>query len=346
MAKSSIEWTDQTWNPVRGCTAVSPGCEHCYAMGIAARFSGPGLAYEGLARFSPRRRLPQWTGDVRFVPEKLDEPLHWRKPSMVFTNSQSDLFHNGFTNDQIAAVFGVMSAASKHTFQVLTKRAKRMREWFAWAEKRGHDGAKYFPDDPLDWRIHQMLNVAARKAGAKVPSHHGGAWPLPNVWLGVSAEDQERADERIPELLATPAAVRWVSVEPQLGPVSLRVSWTHVTPGSRLHWIVQGGESGPGARPFDLAWARSLRDECKETGVAYFLKQLGSNAVGKCERCTGDGIDPVRVDGADPEWCSRCGGAAQSLDAGPLKFPSKKGGDWSAWPEDLRVREYPRMEVA
>ncbi len=297
MTKSKIQWTDETWNPVRGCSRSSPGCDHRYAMNQAHRFSGPGQPYEGLTTL--RNGRTDWVGRVRFVPEQLDKPLRWKRPRRVFVNSMSDLFHPGFTNEEIAAVFGVMAAAPQHIFQVLTKRAERMREWFAWAQKRGEDGARLFDEDPLDWRIRQLLHVSARRAGvdmnADARQNHGGPWPLPNVHLGVSAENQETADERIPHLLATPVAVRFVSAEPLIGPVDLNAiqipeeraglrfsSLTrqhdarYGTSDTLVSWVIIGGESGPDARPCDVAWIRSIVTQCREADVPVFVKQLGS----------------------------------------------------------------------
>lgn len=278
---SKIEWTDATWNPIRGCSRVSEGCRHCYAERVAARFSGPGQPYEGLVRISNTldgRKPTGWNGTVRMVAEHLADPLRWKRPRRVFVNSMSDLFHESLTNEQIAAVFGVMAAAPQHTFQVLTKRAARMRAWFEWVTKnRGS----------TPYVAHES-SVVVRAAEQYV----GGlgvdcVWPLPNVWLGVSVENQAAADERIPELLATPAVVRWISAEPLLGPVNLTSwlwDWSRIESEDdnggalpprdpRLSWVVAGCESGPGARPCDVAWLRSLRDQCAKAGVAYFVKQ-------------------------------------------------------------------------
>ena len=277
MGASSIEWTDATWNPVRGCTKISPGCKHCYAETFAERWRGiADHPYE--QGFEPR-----------FVPDQLGAPLRWRKPRRVFVNSMSDLFHDAFTNDQIAAVFGVMAACSWHTFQVLTKRAERMQRWFEWL-----NGAHATHVEPAQavYCVDQ-----AQRATPRMPSVNGFAlrWPLPNVWLGVSAEDQRRADERIPYLIATPAAVRFVSVEPMLGPVDLTRASKVKHPDGRdeywpwfetslrlrgmpassptLSWVICGAESGNGARPMHEDWVRSLRDQCSEAGVQFFFKQ-------------------------------------------------------------------------
>jgi protein gp37 len=302
---TSIEWTDATWNPVRGCTRVSAGCENCYAEKVAARFSGPGLPYEGLARIG--KNGARWTGEVRMVPEHLADPLRWKKPRRIFVNSMSDLFHDGLTNQDIAAVFGVMAAAPQHTFQVLTKRAQRMRDWFGWI------GGLVGPDRtvaPCDAVAGCMIHANRRgliKEMLAANQQPTPPWPLPNVNLGVSVENQATADERIPLLLETPAAVRWVSYEPALAALDIRAylgcrrcdgtgsvevpgggkacpqcfAWAQGSPsrGPYLDWLVIGGESGPGARPFNLAWARSVIEQCKAAGVSVFMKQYGSRPI-------------------------------------------------------------------
>lgn len=265
--------------------------------------SGKGGAYEDLVKLTGSGF--RWTGAGRLVPKMLDQPLRWTKPRRIFVDSMSDLFYEGFSNPDIAAVFGIMAAAPQHTFQVLTKRARRMRQWFRWYE--GESGAGACADAAL-WAAKSVVGSIDIDLRLSWPGRVG--WPLPNVWLGVSAEDQQRADERIPELLATPAALRWVSVEPQIGPVDLS-RWLGPATQARgmfdgILWIVQGGESGPGARPFDLAWAESMRDACKAAGVPWFMKQLGS------------------------VW-------AREHDA-----VSRAGADPSEWPEALRVQEFPQ----
>ncbi|HVY65922.1 MAG TPA: phage Gp37/Gp68 family protein [Gammaproteobacteria bacterium] len=290
MSTTKIEWTDRVWNPVRGCALVSPGCTNCYAMRQAHRFSGEGAAYAGLTRLTTHG--PVWTGRARLVPGILAEPLRWGKPARVFVNSMSDLFHDDLTNEQIAAVFGVMAATPWHTYQVLTKRPERMRSWFGWAEKL---------------TLGQIGGLADKLMG-RPALQYGAKWPLHNVWLGVSVEDQQRAGERIPHLLATPAAVRFVSCEPLLGPVDLTHIGTfrgeplsaleecvgHVER-PKLDWVIVGGESGPGARPFDLAWARSIVEQCRDVGVPVFFKQTGTvlaRSLGLADRKGGDITDP------------------------------------------------------
>jgi protein gp37 len=313
-AETSIEWTDTTWNPVRGCSVVSPGCSHCYAMKQAHRFP----AYAGLTKLT--NGGPVWTGEVRLVPELLDQPLRWRKPRRIFVNSMSDLFHEGVPDAFIDRVFAVMALASRHTFQVLTKRPDRMRDWFRGTK----NGAT---------REMAVYDEAAARSRRSPPP--GWSWPLENVWLGVSAEDQARADERIPVLLDTPAAVRFISAEPLLSGLDLRgliqrrcVAPSHPFPFScretshdlrGIDWVIIGGESGPKARPFQIEWARSILAQCRAAQVPVFLKQLGAR--------------PHYVE----QHVEKLRGALR-----PMKLRDRKGGDMSEWPEDLRVREMPQ----
>jgi protein gp37 len=215
---SSIEWTDATWNPVRGCTKISPGCAHCYAETFAERFRGvPGHPYEqGF--------------DLRLVPEKFSEPLRWVTPKMIFVNSMSDLFHEGVSDDYICDVVRVMEVATWHTFQVLTKRSERLRDL-----------------------LHAHLHFGAQ---------------LPHIWWGVSVENKRHGVVRIEHLRDTPAAVRFLSIEPlleDLGPLNL----------GGISWVIVGGESGPGARPMEKEWVMSIRDQCQAAKVPFFFKQWG-----------------------------------------------------------------------
>lgn len=291
-----IEWTDATWNPVRGCSRVSEGCQHCYAERVAQRFCGPGQPYAGLVH----GRTKGWNGKVRLVTEALAWPLKKRSPRRVFVNSMSDLFHEAVPDDFIAAVFGIMAAAPQHTFQILTKRPARMRAWFARA------GA-----DPGAW-LHEAVKGQMGYDNPRRPAVNLRQWPLPNVWLGISVENQATADERIPLLLQTPAAVRWVSAEPLLGATNLRWFlrrnlWIDGVPvagadyghGTRLDWVVAGGESGRGARPMHPDWARSLRDQCKTAGVPFLFKQWGNFAPGKQTVC---GINDCYESGIRGGW--------------------------------------------
>jgi|SRR5581483_7114619 len=331
--KSKIEWTQSddgtpgaTWNPVTGCTKVSPGCDHCYAETFAERWRGtPGHHFEN-------------GFDVTLRPERLEQPLRWKRPRRIFTNSMSDLFHEAVPDDYIAQVFAVMGAARQHTFQLLTKRHARMRSLLSSADF----AQTVTTGEGATMRAHGQAGI--------VPA---ATWPLPNVWLGVSVEDRKWADIRIHALLDTPAVTRFLSCEPLLGPLNI---WHLLDPSMpcvdcdvcgderfedeignghdrliydeqeresetwcpgpsagtlprRIDWVIAGGESGPGARPCDLEWLRQIRDHCHHAEVPFFLKQLGS-VLGR------------------------------SLGAGP------KGGDWDAWPEDLRVREFPATREA
>jgi protein gp37 len=335
---TSIEWTDVTWNPVRGCSRISEGCRNCYAEVLAARFSDEGYWGHG---FADRTKAGgRWTGKVSLIPEKLAEPLSWKKPRRCFVNSMSDLFHEALSFEEIAAVFGVMAACPHVTFQVLTKRPERTAEFFRWLAK-GEDAARAacvfaagdaIPEDP------------PRRFAEEMIGDPSGPWPLPNVWLGTSVENQETANRRIPFLLDTPASVRFVSYEPALGPVDFGFGVSEGVPtdlepfrerADLLHWIIVGGESGPGARPFDLAWARSTVEQCKAAGVASFVKQVGAHPF-----CDDWHSLPARLREGVPllahnPACPRC-----------RRLKDKKGGDWSEWPEDLRVREFPEVTHA
>jgi protein gp37 len=442
MGKTGISWTDMTWGPVTGCSKVSPGCAHCYAETVTQRYAGrPGW---------PAEFLP-WTPEnaernVVLHPERLDAPLHWRKPRRVFVNSMSDLFHEQVPDEFIAAIFGVMAAAPQHAYQILTKRPERMREWcsrddvpakidtmaevarhgliaevFApeadaeiagwpgyfitnkgrvlsdrtragkrsdgrhelkpmlgdeghsrvmlqvegrstrplvhrlvletfdraprvgeqgchidrdatnnarwnvhwgsqednWADSKRHGTrrrySKLTPENIVEIRdgsasgesfasLGRRFDVSATQIrnvvrGEQWSPEYVPTWPLESVWLGVSVENQHWADERIPILLATPAAVRFLSCEPLLGPINLSryLDWRCPTHGSvnahasftcdedctpDIAWIIAGGESGPRARPCDLDWLRSLRDQCQANSVAFHLKQLGGRRPG------------------------------------------------------------------
>lgn len=312
-----IAWTDQTWNPTRGCKAISPGCANCYAATMAARFSDTGQPYEGLARRGAGKALAQWTGKGRFVRDHLADPLRWTRPRRVFVNSMSDLFFEEFTNQQIAAVFGVMAASPRHTFQVLTKRPERMLEWFG-----------SLPSEP--WHANEFVKVAARAFGISRDQLHTPAaeWPLPNVWLGVSAEDQKRADERIPLLLSAPAAVRFISAEPLIGQLDLdRFLWKRnfdergASDDVCLDWVIVGGESGHRARPCCLSWIRNIVHDCEEAGVACFVKQLGSRPYEPV-----DDAPDEEDEWAVGEW---------------VETKHSKGGDPSEWGSYMRVQQFP-----
>lgn len=257
MGKSKIEWTDATWNPVTGCTKVSTGCKHCYAERLFPRVYGKDKVtfYTGEGEFT----RPRMFTDVKLHPERLDAPLHWKKPRMIFVNSMSDLFHEDVPFDFIDKIFDVMANSEGHTFQILTKRPARMREWFNFNYKN------------KSWKLEE--------------------WPLPNVWLGISCENQETADERIPILLQVPSAVRFLSCEPLIDEIDFRIDGVY--PGrffgecgsaggkcydntcrTKIDWVIVGGESGPGYRPMKPEWAKSIIEQCQDAMVPVFMKQM------------------------------------------------------------------------
>ncbi len=332
---TKIEWTDATWNPITGCSVVSPGCTNCYAMKLAGTRLQHHPSRAGLTKDS--KAGPVWNGQVRFNREWLHQPLEWTKPRMIFVCAHGDLFAEGVPDEWIDQVFAVMALAPQHTFQVLTKRPERMRAYLT--KPRWRPVLDYGQDEhPAYWISQQVGAISVRlPEQVRVPAHvrtfgqladferalrqrNRDTWPLPNVWLGVSVEDQKRAEERIPLLLDTPAAIRWISTEPLLGPLDLTTidvssdcfidalnirtweeeidNWRDTEPEweasfmdwynlsempeggpilPRLSWVVVGGESGPGARPMQVKWAESLRDQCAAAGVPFLFKQWGNH---------------------------------------------------------------------
>lgn len=277
---TKIEWTDATWNPITGCTVVSPGCTNCYAMRLAGTRLRNHPSRTGLTKQS--KVGPVWTGEVRLNKQELHKPAAWSRPRMIFVCAHGDLFAEQVPDEWILDVLTVVASNPHHHFQVLTKRAARMREFMS--------------------REDLLEEIYGNWSGFSGKPREVWSWPLHNLWLGVSVEDQRRVNQRIPELLDTPAAIRWISAEPMLGALDL----TNVTGGTdisaqparnaldgsfwrphrgrplvgpseaRLHWVVAGGESGPGARPMHPDWARSLRDQCASAGVPFLFKQWGS----------------------------------------------------------------------
>lgn len=311
---SKIAWTEATWNPVSGCTKVSEGCRNCYAERDWPRLS---------------KIVPAYTGrsfeDVACHFDRLDQPLRWRRPRKIFVNSMSDLFHPDVPESFIDRVFGIMALCcqtSRHAFQILTKRPERMRDYLSQdrREKWAHFAVDYYGGDPGGF----FARVAYREE------------PLPNVWLGVSVEDQESADERIPLLIGVPAAVRWVSIEPMIGPVDFKEvpvgmfgplrphgGTGQETP--KLDWVVVGGESGPNARPMEDEWVRKIVYACERAHVPLFVKQLGA--------AYSDPVDGIA--GASlkiPE---------EAIYLLKRRLKHRSGADPEEWPEGLRVREWP-----
>ena len=308
-ANSKIEWTDATWNPIRGCSMApgseAGGCLNCYAARMAAR-GLPGLKSPTTGEpFAVMRDSgPRWTGKVELIESEIDRPFHWRKPKRIFVNSTSDTFHPDVTDDQLLRLFTVAGNAhigpgveTPHTLIFLTKRAQRMLS--VVSRLRWDVGIAL-----TSWAGRtQIFNLMARLEGQTSPwkSLGGGGrletkpagWMPPNIWLGVSVETQVTADQRVPLLLQTPAAVHFVSAEPLLGPLNL---WPYLHRertaldyeqwadygkpfgwSAGVRWVICGGESGPGARPMQTEWARSLRDQCQAADTAFFFKQWGEH---------------------------------------------------------------------
>lgn len=333
---TKIEWTDATWNIINGCSVHTPGCTNCYAMLLAGTRLAGHPSRAGLTTMS--KAGPVWTGEVRLYEPWLTQPLEWSKPRDIFVCAHGDLFHEAVTDAMLNQVFAVMAICAaqgrKHRFQILTKRSARMRAFINGFQDQGEG-------------FGEALAYVARKAGL---DREGGlavtdamTWPLPNVWLGVSTEDQRRADERIPDLLATPAAVRWISAEPLLGAIDLEHVAAPVGEGDdefedgdwklnallagscyefkgddgywysgdgpehpALDWVVVGGESGRGARPMHHTWARQLRDQCAAADVPFLFKQWGEWAP-ICAMSE-DLIDSLYMPAPvrDPEASRRC----------------------------------------
>lgn len=266
-ANTTIAWSEKTWNPVTGCTEVSPGCDNCYARTLAERFRGQKAFPNGF--------------DVTLHPERLDDPLRWSKPQLVFVNSMSDLWHKEIPFEFIRDVFETMATGAKlvcrkkgcehedldacyrdvavHQYQVLTKRPERALAFFQWLDSQEALG--------------ECLSL----------NQEVGNWPIRNIWLGVSVEDQRRAS-RIDSLVRVPAYIKFISFEPLLGPVEADLTG--------IHWAIIGGESGRGARPLELDWVRSLIEQCRRQGVAVFVKQLGSVWARRNRATNPKGEDP------------------------------------------------------
>lgn len=369
MTATNIEWTESVWNPTRGCSVFSPGCANCYAMRQAHRFSGAGAPYDGLTRVGTNG--PEWTGRVRLAPvETLEEPLHWRKGRRIFVDSMSDLFHGGVSNEQIAAIFAVMAACPQHTFQILTKRATRLRKWFEWVQKREAQGRSLFPDDTPAWRIQQMLTVEARKLGVKVTNDGKMEWPLRNVWLGVSVENQATADQRIPHLLHTPAAVRFLSCEPLLESVDI-TRWIEVQSfcGGCGETCSGSPRLCPSCRTDNLVtcWGQDQLERA-QSGARYDGSPLndgpglhwviiGGESGPKArpfgikwarelvKQCRDNELPAfVKQLGANPSWVMET--IPTSLIPAKELVGGRKGSDMKLWPEELRVREWPTTASA
>ena len=270
---TKIEWADATVNAVNGCSVLSPGCTNCYAMASGGR-NLPNHPSTGLTKLVNGNHV--WTGEVRLTEKALLQPLRWKAPRRIFWNAHGDLFHEAVPDRWIDQVFAVCALTPQHQHLILTKRSARMREYV----------------NANRWQNVLDEQYELQAAGRSSEQPVGEAWPLPNVWLGVSVEDQARADQRIPDLLATPTAVRFISAEPLLGPIDLGNVFASMDHHGiyvndplilGLDWVIVGGESGNFARPMHPDWAISLRRQCTVARVPFFFKQWGSCLPGDME---------------------------------------------------------------
>lgn len=288
--------------------------------------------YKGLTVLNNREER-HFNGTVRCVPEALERPLRWKKPRRIFVNSMSDLFHKNVPFEFIDQVFAVMALTPQHTYQVLTKRPERAAEYLAsrTPTKPGHVLPPEWLHYMNDVKDDRGRNLTTKYRHHRKNMHRRGTWPLPNLWLGTSCGHQEAADEMIPHLLNCPAAVRFLSVEPMTGPVDLSGALRNAHCAERLHWVIVGGESGPGARPCNIQWIRDIVKQCNAAQVPVFVKQLGkqpySTSMIAAHRASGP-RGAVMIDTSEGRhFC--------------LGLADPKGGDPTEWPEDLRVREFP-----
>jgi protein gp37 len=349
--QSKIEWTDSTWQVSGGCDRVSEGCRNCYAERLVGTRQRHLEGRRSLTAVRGDGR-PHWTGEINLYPQNLDVPFRWERPRRVFVDSLSDLFHGGVPFEHVDKVFAVMALCPRHTFQVLTKRPERMREYLS------------LPSVAVRWqRASVALGMGAEGVGSIAMNRIEDA-VLPNVWLGTSAEDQETADRRTQELAGCPAAVRFLSCEPLLGPVDLDLSYPCPACGARgggrdsgpasmddgawdcsrcegtgaipfgniPEWVIVGGESGPSARACDLRWVRDIVAQCRRAGVPVFVKQLGSVPVMDEAEWRALGTSPM---------LNAANHAKAPASTVPILMRDRKGGDMAEWPADLRVREFP-----
>lgn len=323
MNRTSIQWTDRSANPIRArnritgkvgwhCVMISPGCAHCYA-GAMNRWRGTGLPFTQLSANEIELFL-----DMRV----LEAIIKLKKPQRFFVCDMTDAFLDIVSDNMLDHLFATAMIAQQHTFQILTKRPERMLEYFMTGAPSVHGQH----DNSDRYRaVRRAASAMWRRMGKNPELLPGAFWPLPNVWLGVSTEDQKRADERIPHLLKTPAAVRFLSVEPLLEQIDLNL-WRVAIPKHREHWpaervrnfwVIVGGESGPGARECFFGWIEKIVEQCRDAGVPCFVKQAGSHPMDAWQHRPGD-IERRRV-----------------------KLQDRKGGNPEEWPEVIRIRQFP-----
>lgn len=319
--KTGIQWTDATWNPIVGCSILSAGCRGCYAMGEAARLERMGVVkYCNLT--TDTKVGPVWNGNVALDERSLEQPMRWRRSLIIFVNSMSDLFHEALTDTQIDQVFAVMALSPTHTFQVVTKRSARMRAYTTdpgtpdrIAQAALLIGRDLRPGHP-GWSVSNWR----RADGSIVP-----IWPLPNLWMGVTVEDQDAARARLDDLDKTPAVLRFVSAEPLLEEIDLQLADCDGFKLRSIDWVIVGGESGPRARTCNVEWITDVMRQCRNAAIPVFVKQLGARFI--------DEKDFI-------------GGAAVRLDKDvgrdlTCRLKHRKGADITEWPEYLRVRQMP-----
>ncbi len=308
---TGIQWTDETWNPTVGCSKTSEGCRNCYAIGQAYRNNAMGqkLANPGRLRYydgltEKKNGRAEWTGTVNFVPESLEIPIKWRKPRRIFVNSMSDLFHESVPFEQLDQIFAVMALTPHHTYQVLTKRPDRMLEYFQKRMK------KPLPINAAIARsCYPSLSRFQDLSRSRLATTET-IFPLPNVWLGVTVENQKAADDRISLLAQTPAALRFLSCEPLLEEVKI----PHM---ESIDWAICGGESGHGARGCNIDHLNSIVEQCRYDRVPVLVKQLGAQPFSRDE--------------------------AECSDYPAIDWPisDKKGAIVSEWPDYLQVQQFP-----
>lgn len=298
---TQIQWTDATWNWLTGCSRISAGCKNCYAHRAAARYA----ANPKLPQYT--EEISKWNGTVELVESQLNKPLRRRKPTKFFTCSMSDIFHESVPFEWIDLAFGIMALCPQHTFQVLTKRPERMLSWSKQTHRDNWVNAvNKYAEQHVDKLVDGTIKLDT--------SIRDPALTLPNVWLGVSVENQQSVDERIPILLEVPAAARFISAEPLIGEIDLGHYlcdyWRQgLTIGNYLDWVIVGGESGIGARECHLGWIKSTIRQCESAKTAVFVKQLG------------------RV------WAEES--RTYCVDS--------KGGNPDGWPQEFRVRQFPSV---
>ena len=350
---TKIEWVrssngekGETWNPLAGCSRKSTGCQNCYAEKMTKRLEAMGVEkYQGLLNDHGR-----FNGNVKLERDALMIPLKRKKPTTYFVNSMSDWCHENVSDDWRDQMLAIAALTPQHTYQYLTKRADRMNRYLQALRDYDEPVSEYWLGDTLQ-------ELSEGRITRKVLQDTRIDKPLPNVWFGVSVEDQKTANERIPLLLQTPAAVRFLSVEPLLEYVRIKNEWLSDrggVPGTMgqwakkpdIHLVIIGGESGPNARPFNIEWARQLIRDCKAANVPVFVKQLGGYVL-----CRNDNGFEGEHDQAWPDgtaYQDNPSGYREDYQGAPVRvrLKDKKGGDMSEWPLDLRIREMPQRSAS